>query len=54
MRVATPSTPLVVTPRGTALSDSMRETLDANVHAQCQPVNNQSELSFIEMVDEAM
>jgi len=53
MRVATPSTPLVK-PRGTALSDSVRKTLDASVEARCQPVNSQSELSVIEMVDEAV
>ena len=35
MRVATPSTSLI-TPGGTALSDSARKTLDASVEARCQ------------------
>jgi len=37
----------------TALLNSSRKTLDASVEAWCQPVNNQSEPSVIEMVDEA-
>jgi len=40
--------------RGTVLSDSARKTLAATVEAWCQLVNNQSEPSVIEMVDEAL